>query len=64
MITLDLSKGTLAFDAATWIELMPGMISTSPKISINLSTTSDSEKLTSPVNGTTKVFSPNFFLTL
>ena len=41
------------------VELIPGTISTSPKISINLSTTSDSEKFTSPVNGITNVLSPS-----
>ena len=55
VITLDLSRGTFTLDAATCIELIPGTISTSPKISINLSTTSDSEKFTSPVKGMTRV---------
>ena len=50
VITFDLSNGTFAFDAATCMELIPGIISTSPKISINLSTTSDSEKLTEEVD--------------
>ena len=59
VITLDLSRGTLALDAATWKELIPGIISTSPNISIYLSTTSDSEKFTSPVNGMTNVLSPS-----
>jgi len=34
VITFDLSNGTLAFDAATCIELIPGIIFTSPKIRI------------------------------
>ena len=57
VMTLDLSSGTPAMAAATWTELIPGIICTPPNISASLSTTSDSEKLASPVNGTTTVFS-------
>src|SRR5215217_1114446 len=56
-----LSVGMWALAAATWMELIPGITSTLslPNISSSLSTTSDSEKLTSPVKGTVQ-YSPSF----
>jgi hypothetical protein len=56
-----LSVGMRALAAATWMELIPGITSTLslPNISSSLSTTSDSEKLTSPVKGTVQ-YSPSF----
>ncbi len=54
---LDLSNGTLDFAAATCIELMPGIMQTfsSPNRYKSRSTTSDSEKFTSPVKGTVHI---------
>ena len=61
--TNDLSNGIFDLEEATWIELIPGMISTvlSSKISSNRSTTSDSEKLASPVKGTHNILHLSFY---
>ena len=61
--TNDLSNGIFDLEEATWIELIPGMISTvlSSKISSNRSTTSDSEKLASPVKRTYNILHLSFY---